>query len=614
MTLCRSWKSGACAAIALAAALLAAGAAQKTDQASSATVQFSVPSGVYTNDLRVRLTASGAGAVIHYTLDGSEPTEAAPRFSQPVAISTSTLLKAKAFTPGLSPGPTVSQSYMLLDEDLFSFSSNLPLVILNTFGGYVSTETKTPLSVIFVNPAGERCSLSGRTDFNGRGTIHLRGRSSMEYRKKSFTLHLTDDAGAPLKVPLLGLPKESTWILYGPYPDKPMMRDALAYELSRKMGHYAPRTKFVELFVSRSGTKISRRSYVGVYVLVEKIKRGKSRVDIARLGPEDDREPAISGGYIFKKDHSDKGKPGFVTRQGNAFFYVEPKPEEVTSAQKAWLSRYLNQFENVLYGASFKDPARGYAAYIDVDSFVDQHWIVELTKNVDGIRFSNFLHKDRGGKIKMEPIWDWNLSFGNANGKEGWMPEGWYSPQLSDGEYLWFGRLFEDPEFEQRYIDRWGVLRTNIFAASNLLSRVDELAALLDESQARNFKRWPILGRYVNPNWYVGNSYPEEVEWMKQWIRRRVAWIDQQFVAAPAPILKNQSGETDRSLALRAPAGKIYYTLDGTDPRAPGGAVSSQARLYDAPIPLKGPSRIYARARTGNRWSYPFQWTGDKAR
>jgi hypothetical protein len=291
-----------------------------------------------------------------------------------------------------------------------------------------------------------------------------------------------------------------------------------------------------------------------------------------------------------------------MTSHGNHFFYVDPKAEELTPQQKTWLTRYLNQFEIALYGPNFKDPSRGYAAYIDVDSFIDQHWIVEMTKNVDGIRFSNFLHKDRGGKLKMEPIWDWNLSFGNANGKQGWTPEGWYTPQLYDGEYLWYTRLFEDPDFEQKYTDRWGVLRTNVFAASNVVGRVDQMAALLNESQARNFKRWPIMGRYVHPNWYVGQSYDDEVTWMKQWIQSRLAWIDKQFLAAPSFNAENRSKD---ALTLRAPSGKIYYTLDGTDPRAPGGAVSAQARLYDAPISSKEPVRIWARARSGSRWSYP---------
>jgi len=76
----------------------------------------------------------------------------------------------------------------------------------------------------------------------------------------------------------------------------------------------------------------------------------------------------------------------------------------------------------------FRDPTNGYAAFIDVDSFIDHHWLVEATKNVDGFRFSTFYYKDRADKIHMGPIWDWNLAFGNVNGKQGWMPQYWYWP------------------------------------------------------------------------------------------------------------------------------------------------------------------------------------------
>src|SRR6266851_1295990 len=543
--------------VALFAAIFSASAENKPAPGVCSPPVFSLAGGIYTNDLTVRFTAKTSAAVIRYTLDGSEPDETATAYSKPLSITTSTLIKAKAFAPDLKPSPTAVQTYTLLDETLFTFSSNLPLVVIHTFGERVSSRGHTAVSACFINPAKWRSTLTGPAGFEGRGTLKIRGRSSLEY------------------------------------------------ELSNKMGHYAPRTRFVEVFASRSGAKLSQKSYAGVYVLAEKIKRGKDRVNIEKLGPQDNREPEITGGYIFKKDHSDKGDPSFRTSHGNHFFYVEPKADELTPAQKSWLTAYLNRFENVLYGPNFRDPVRGYAAYIDTPSFIDNHWIVELTKNVDGIRFSNYLQKDRGGKIKMEPIWDWNLSFGNANGKQGWMPQNWYASQLGDSEYLWFRRLFQDPDFEQKYIDRWGVLRTNIFAASNILARVDEWASLLNEAQERNFRRWRILGRSVNPNYFVGQTYDEEVRWMKEWIRARIAWIDRQFLPAPSFFLKEDAKDSGKSLALRSRTGKIYYTLDGTDPRLPGGGISTTAKIYGSPIPCEQRTRLFARACDDGRWSSP---------
>ena len=204
----------------------------------------------------------------------------------------------------------------------------------------------------------------------------------------------------------------------------------------------------------------------------------------------------------------------------------------------------------------------------------------------------------------MEPPWDWNLSFGNANGKQGWLTEYWYWPQLVDQQYSWFRRLFEDPDFGQRYVDRWGQLSQTVFSVSNLHARIDAWAAHLAEAQQRNFERWPILGKRIWPNYYVGQTYADEVRWMKQWIAQRLAWISRQFVAAPA-IASVQSGAPGRTVTLHPRAGAVYFTLDGTDPRLPGGGVSPKAQLYKEPIRLPPEAKLFARARYENRWSPP---------
>ncbi|MBI3417012.1 MAG: CotH kinase family protein [Verrucomicrobia bacterium] len=645
--------------------------AQKALPARVAPPKFSIRGGVYTNNLSVKLEADSPSAVIRYTLDGTEPTAAAAQYANPIQITGSTFIKAAIFEARTPVSGMASQSYILADEALAEFSSNLPLVVLNTFGQQIPHGEKAQTSARFIDPKGGRSKLLGAADFDGRGDINVRGHTSLRYPKHSFHLKTKDDAHQPLKASILGLPKDSDWILYAPYPDKTLMRDVLAYELSNQIGRYAPRTKFVEVFVNESGRKLSQRDYAGVYVFEEKIKRGKSRVDVEKLGPDDNAEPNVTGGYIFKKDHLDNvemgsqngggmpmggggfsgsrdgfptgpgafpGNPngflptegqeyigrgvgregllsfagrffgnraGVITGHGNQFLFVEPKAGEMTARQKTWLARHLDKVESVLYGDNFSDPKTGYAAYLDPDSFIDYHLLVETTKNIDGFRFSTFYYKMRNGRIKMGPLWDWNLSFGNANGKQGWIPEHWYWPQLDDQQYSWFRRLFEDPDFAQRYVDRWGELRTNQFAVANIHARIDQMATLLDEAQARNFKRWRILGHSVWPNTYVGRSYEDEVTWMKQWIRTRLEWIDKQFIPAPVFSLKSGRVPKDSNLSLQAAGGKIYYTLDGTDPRLPGGALSPQARTYEATLNLNENVVIFARIKRGNRWSYP---------
>jgi spore coat protein CotH len=400
-----------------------------------------------------------------------------------------------------------------------------------------------------------------------------------------------------VKASLLGLPKESDWVLYAPYADKTLMRDVLAYELSNAMGRYAPRTRFVEVFIDRSGGKLARRDYMGVYVLVEKIKRDKNRVNIAAA--DDSAARTTDPSFIIKRDHSDRYEPSFRTGRGNHFFYVYPDPEEMSREQMSGISRHMSRVEASIYGDEFRDPAKGYAAFLDVGAFIDQHLLIEMSKNIDGFRYSAFVHRDRGGKVVVGPAWDWNLSFGNADYYDASDPTGWYTDQLRESEICWYRRLSEDPEFMQRTIDRWGELRRSVFATGRVLGRVDEIAAQLNEAQERNFTRWPIMGRRVNPNEFVGDSYAEEVKWMKQWIQRRMEWMDRQFPAAPV------ISEAQGVVTLKNGSGKIYYTLDGSDPRLPGGGVSRKAVAYSAPLKSSEAGKLTARAHRGNTWSAP---------
>lgn len=411
---------------------------------------------------------------------------------------------------------------------LAGFPSNLPLVVLETRGQPVWKEGSTVVRAEFYEAGSAPGGESPRTNHAGLATLHRRGYSSLRLPKPSYTLHTVDAATNQTKVSLLGLPKGEDWVLYAPFEDKTMIRDVLAFELARRMGHYAPRTRFVELFVNPSSGPVAAEDYQGVYVLVEKIKRGAERVDIAKLEPHHRAEPEISGGYIFKRDHREDEGRRFHTPHGGPYFYVYPNEKKITSEQRAWLTRFMGDFENALHGPHFTDPTTGYAAYLDVASFIDAHWLIELSKNVDGFRYSSFLTKDRGGKLRTEPPWDWNRSFGNANYYGGGQPEGWYWTRLRPNEISWHARLRDDPAYVARASDRWRELRRTVLEPAAIRSLIDSYASELESAQQRNFKRWPILGHQITCNYYVGRTYADEIRWLHNWIEKRVAWIDRQ--------------------------------------------------------------------------------------
>ncbi len=575
-------------------------------------VSFTPAAGVYrSNALAVTLTTSSSSATIRYTLDGSTPGPGSPIYTNTILISTNATLRARSALNNL-PGVVTAANYILLDSSVTNFNSNLPLIIIDTLGQNIPDGSKIGAYAIFIdtNTPTARTTLNSSNDYVGRLGIELHGSSSLGFPKKTFSVELNDEGGKALDYPLLGLPAGSDWLLYPSYDDKTLMNNVLTHELFGAMGHYAIRCKYAELFVRTSAGKLTANNYHGIYVLMERIRVEPNRLDIATLDPTDNAPPDVTGGYLFAKDKTNATDFIFYTGLGNQLILLDPKADRVTQPQFAYLNGYLNAFEAALYGPNWLDPVNGYNAFIDADSFVDFHWMVEFPKNIDGVRISNYMHKDRNGKLTAGPIWDWDLSWGNADYAEGGKTNGWYYPLMSDPDDLWLRKLRTDPDFYQKIIDRWGALRLSVFNPANILARVDQITNQLWEAQAREFVAWPRLGTYVwpNPNGAAGGwdvdyvnptTYAGIIEQFKRFIQGRYQWIERQFV--PSPILLTNGN----SLTLSASLGAIHYTLDGTDPRASGGGISTSARLYAGAVTLTNNAGIVARALHTNAWSAP---------
>ena len=576
---------------------------------------FSHDSGAYGGNLMVELAAEGEGAVIRYTLDGTIPDAGSEVYAGPVAVTAAATLTARVWVEGSLPGESVSRSYLMLSDSVQAFTSNLPIVLIDTFGRGIGEGSYTQVFCQFIDVGEDgRASITGEPDYVGRAGMKVRGSSSTGFPKKQYAFETWDEANEDLDVSVLGMPAESDWILHAPYSDKSLMRNVLCYQWSNHIGQYAVRTKFVEVYMNtRRNTRIgsSPAEYMGVYVFMEKIKRDGDRVDIERLLPGDESAPEVTGGYILKKDRLDPGDTGLTTSRGQRLAYFYPKERLIRPAQRTYIRNYLNAFEAALYGANFTDPEAGYAAHIDVMSFIDHHIMVEIAKNIDGYRLSTFMYKPRGGKLRMGPIWDYNLSLGNANYLNGGNPVGWYYPQLGAGDYPWYARLFQDTRgFRAMYSERWRQLRGELFSLDYLLGTVDQWAGKLRESQERNFQRWNILGSYVWPNFYIAPTWEDEISWMSNWLENRVAWMDGQLIGLPTrPEFSSNGGFIDPGFELSITSGdegQIYYTLDGSDPKGPRAVLGEAALLYEAPLVLSENTQVTARVRSGPEfWSLP---------
>lgn len=337
----------------------------------------------------------------------------------------------------------------------------------------------------------------------GRAGIHVRGNSTRGYAKKSYALETWDATDADQDVALLGLPAEEDWVLQGPYSDKTLIRNHLAYALYRDLGRYAARTRFVEVEVNED--------YRGVYVLMEKIKRDPNRVDLP------------DGAALLKRDWVEGGPQFIETELCEDIIKVDwpDSPDGV-------LTR-LNAIEAALLS--------GDHSQVDLSSFVDHMLMVELGRNVDGYVLSTWLTLSESDVLAMGPVWDYNGALGNADYFRAWQPEGWHYenpsfPEDNPNGFCWYASLLEDPAFLALRRERWRAHRAGPWSDIAIAARINEAVAMVSPAVDDNFERWPVLGEYVWPNddgHEDRQSHSDEVEYLQDWLVERASWLDSQL-------------------------------------------------------------------------------------
>lgn len=341
----------------------------------------------------------------------------------------------------------------------------------------------------------------------GKTEIRGRGNSTWDMEKKPYRLKLDKSSE------ILGMPKNKHWVLLANYSDKTLMRNELAFEISRRMKFaYTPRMKYVD--VNLNGT------YIGNYMLCEHIRIDKDRVNIAEMKASDTN---LSGGYLLEIDER-KGEPvWFETKQAKIIFCVN-RPEDIPNTQKEYISNHIQKTEDILYDKNGVDVVKELPNYIDLKSFIDYFLLNELSKNVDGnLRLSTFVYKEKDNdKLYFGPVWDYDIAFGNVNYDGCENPNGWHSRNSK-----WYQPFFSHPEFSKMVTDRWKELRNK--ELYDLDSFIDLLAEEMENSQKANFSKWNILGKAVWPNPVITGSYQGEIDYLKNWLNQRISWMDQQL-------------------------------------------------------------------------------------
>ena len=397
----------------------------------------------------------------------------------------------------------------------------------------------------YVSDAGNPLSL----DYDGAIQIEVRGSTSSLLPKKQYALTTYDGLGAKQNVSILGMPEENDWILNGFAYDPSLMRDYISYKLSRQIGQYASRGVYCEVILNGE--------YQGLYVLQEKLKADDNRIDINKIDVTDNSGKDLTGGYITKADKTEGSDvaawwmESYVDGYFTAFIHEHPKPTTVTGQQHNYIE---GQFRSLEFAAGRYNNSltNGYPSIIDLPSFIDFMLINELASNVDAYQFSTFFHKDRNGKLRAGPVWDFNLTYGNdlfAWGYDRSHTDVW---QFYDGGNVgprFWKDLFDEPTFKCYLRKRWLALTQpgQPLNANQIILFIDDVVGQIDEAVQRENMKWGTVG-----------DHSAHVYNMKRWIIDRIDWMT-------AQLGQNQDcfGENVPNLVIT----KIHYhpmTPDGT--------------------------------------------------
>jgi hypothetical protein len=448
-------------------------------------------------------------------------------------------------------------------------SSNLPLVGIYT---YLTPIPDTPKIHAFMGIVDNGYHVTNHvsdTVYNYYGHIGIEQRGSVSqqwwFAQKSYGLETRDSLGNDSNVIILGMPKESDWILYSPFDDRTLMRNVLTYDLARQMGYWAARTKFCELILD----DFLFWNYKGVYVMMEKIKRDNNRVDISKLDSTENTGDDLTGGYIFAVD-SNINTPDagfFSSNQPGLFYsYKYPKGEDITPQQETYLQSYVDSFETAVAAPNFADPVNGFRKYAVDTTFMDFFFFQELSKSVDCYKRSAYLYKDKyskGGRLRAGPVWDFNSAWHNTaicaayHDYTGWAYQEscWVNSAFPVPD--WWPRMLQDTAFLNELHCRWLHWRTGVFSTTNIFNKMDSMADYLAQAQVREYAQYNFTENFL-----------AEVGSLKSWIASRLNWLDANMPGTcPAIAISTINGFENSFLVYPNPFSKEFtiYNLKAED-------------------------------------------------
>lgn len=416
-----------------------------------------------------------------------------------------------------------------LSVDAEHFSSRLPILSIETAGQVIpgKPEQGKPVSSVentmitasmqVFAEDGILNTLKETPDVDSKIHIRVRGNSSRTFDKLGYLFKFVDEEDREKKYGMLGMEKDSTWILHGPFLDKTLMRNYMWYNLSGQIMEWAPQARYCELFLNGD--------YQGVYVLVEQISVGEGRVEVRKHS----RNAQVSS-YIVCVDRASINDVAYLdnfteyTRRMTSKVEVKyPGRRNLTPELTGYISKDFSRFEKALYSYDYDTRKYGYRNYIDTDSFVDYFIINEVTQNSDAGIYSTYFYKDVGGKLKLA-VWDFNNCCDNYVDDE--MPMAGFFMQTR----TWYFMLMKDEEFVEKIIRRYRELRQDILSDEEISAYIADVQAYLGSAIDRNYQVWGYTfgpESDLMPEGRKLGSYGAAVAQYERRLLSRLGWMDE---------------------------------------------------------------------------------------